>query len=70
MPYSWCELKKPMLTELHKINRKDLWAKPECLTYWREEEEPTVEGCIKYLLIKYPNKKVYSKKIVADPFRD
>lgn len=64
------EVKFKMLPELDKIERLDLLAKPDCMKYWLEEEEPTVEGCIKYLLIKYPNKKVYSKKIVADPFRD
>ena len=59
-----------LLGELDKINRKDLWAKPECYEYWKKQENPTIEECINVLLIKYPNKKVYSKKIVADPFRD
>ena len=59
-----------LMGELEKINRMDLWAKPECLEYWHKQDNPTIKECINVLLSKYPSKKIYTKKIVTDPFRD
>lgn len=64
------EVKFKMLPELEKIERTDLLAKPDCMKYWLEEEEPTVEECIETLLEKFPEKKIYVKVKVDDPFRD
>ena len=64
------QVKFELLGELEKINRKDLWAKPECLEYWSKEENPSVEECIEFLLEKFPEKKIYTKVTKDDPFRD
>jgi len=64
------QIRFDLLGELEKIDRKDLWAKPECGEYWSKEEEPTIEECIEVLLEKYPEKKIYVKVTKDDPFRD
>jgi hypothetical protein len=66
------EEKRPKLLGLMRdIDRLDLYGKKECKRYWLEQEEPTCQGCVDFLINLYPEKKIDVKIIKGDdPYQD
>lgn len=68
------DLRDKIYEALHKVDRLDLADHKDMYSYWdleREEDDPaTVEDCVKFLIEKYPEKKIYVRPKVNDPFRD
>ena len=45
---------------LKAVDRLELFFKKEGAQYW-QGEEPSVEGCVEFLIEKFPEKKVYER---------
>ena len=59
-------IRKDVKKELLKIGRADLKMKISHAIADIDDEEPTVENVVNYLLVKYPKKKIYTKNIIVD----
>lgn len=62
------DVKRAMRVHLEEIDRCDLLGKKDFVKYWCEEEEPTIEGCVEFLLNLFPEKKIYKYDIKDDPY--
>lgn len=65
------EKREELLGLLKEMDRLDLFGMRECKKYWRDEEEPTCQGCVDFLINLYPEKKIDERDIQGDdPYQD
>ena len=55
---------------LKAVDRLDLFFKKEAAMYWYidQDEELSIEGCVEFLLEKFPEKKVYERPKYASKY--
>jgi len=56
--------------KLEEIDRMDLLKKQEVKQYFLENENPTVDGCLEFLLNLFPEKKIYEEIYRYDCYSD
>ena len=64
------EKRAKLYEKLEAIDRLDLKGRKETIEYFYDVEEPTCDGCIDFLLKKYPEKKIYEEVKRDDPYEN